>query len=559
MTALAVPTGTEQEFRTTPLMQVRHRTWPAKWTITGLPWLSGPGIALGVFLVCLPFMLVEVPPLIDIPGHMGAAAIEAAGPNSPLDKYFAYKWSFTLNIGDGVLMKLIGSKFGILAAGWWSTVLATALYAGGCLGTIRMVNARGGHGAAWALIYVFSFPLLTGFLNFILATGLSLSMFALAVLLETQPRKRAALLVAVQPVAMLCHAIGGLLLGLLIGANAVGRELDALPAGWWRPSRFRPAMAGHDWRGVARRLAVLLWPLLTTVVVIVLWKFLSPPPARSFNNWRWIDKEWYLFLTLRDQSMVVDIATTAACYTLILLGWVAGARWKWQQFLPGLAVLVEFVVIPSDINGSNFVDVRLLPVACMLLLGLQDWSGARPWVARTVAYAGMILLALRLVITAASFADYAQDYKQQLAALQHVEPGSRVLAFVEHSCLEESWRNTRRDHLASLASLYRQAWVNDNWAVPGLHMVIPRFRPGRNFTADPSEFVWSERCAGRRLRSVDTALRQAPIERVDYVWLIDTGLPHNPDPRLQLVWQDGRSLLFAVRPLRTPGWQPHDL
>uniref|UniRef100_UPI0038F6DE16 hypothetical protein n=1 Tax=Streptomyces scabiei TaxID=1930 RepID=UPI0038F6DE16 len=93
------------------------------------------------------------------------------GPNSPLDKYFAYKWSFTLNIGDGVLMKLIGSKFGILAAGWWSTVLATALYAGGCLGTIRMVNARGGHGAAWALIYVFSFPLLTGFLNFILATG----------------------------------------------------------------------------------------------------------------------------------------------------------------------------------------------------------------------------------------------------------------------------------------------------------------------------------------------------------------------------------------------------
>jgi hypothetical protein len=44
-------------------------------------------------------------------------------------------------------------------------------------------------------------------------------------------------------------------------------------------------------------------------------------------------------------------------------------------------------------------------------------------------------------------------------------------------------------------------------------MVIPRFRPGRNFSADPSEFVWSRACRGGRLRSVNTALKYAPIER----------------------------------------------
>ena len=535
------------------------RVWPFAQSLPALPWLSGPGIALAVLLVCMPFMLVEVPPLIDIPGHMGAAAIEAAGPNSPLEKYFSWKWVFTLNIGDGVLMKLIGAQFGVLAAGWWSTVLATALYAGGCLATVRAVNPRGGQGAPWALMYVYSFPLLTGFLNFILATGLSLTMFALAIWLEDQPRRRAALLIVAQPVALLCHAIGGLLLGFLIGANAVGRELDALPAGWWRPSQTRTVLRGYDWRAAARRLLVLLWPLIATLITIVLWKFLSPAPPRSFNRWRWDEKEWYLILTLRDQSMILDAATTFCCYALILFGWIIGGRWKWAQLLPGALVLIEFVAIPSDINGSNFVDVRLLPVACMLLLGLTDWSRARAGVARAVAYGGMVLLALRLVVTAASFVDYADDFRKQLAALQHVEPGSRVLAFVEHSCLQESWRNTRRDHLASLASIYRQAWVNDNWAIPGLHMIVPRFRPGRNFTADPSEFVWSEGCGGGRLRSVDSALRYAPIERVDYVWLIDTGLPKRPDPRLQLVWQDGRSLLFAVRPLTIPGWQPRGL
>lgn len=525
-----------------------------------LPWLTRGAIVLIVALILAPFLLVEVPPLIDIPGHMGAAAIEAAGPTSPLEKYFSWKWSFTLNIGDGVLMKLIGAPFGVLAAGWWSTVLATGMYAGGALATIRVLNARGGHGAPWALVYIFSFPLLTGFLNYILATGISLLGFAAAVRLEHRPDRRAALLIVLQPLALLCHAIGGLLLLLLIGSNAVGREMDALPAGWWRhPSRWRAALQSAEARAALKRLFILLWPLIATVITILLWKIFSPAPVRSFNRWRWDEKEWYLILTLRDQSMILDVATTIACYSLILFGWIIGGRWKWSQFLPGFAVLAEFIAIPSDINGSNFVDVRLLPVACLLLIGLTDWSRARRSVANAVAYSGMIVLALRLVVTAASFADYADDFKRQLVALQHIEAGSRVLAFVEHSCLQESWRNTRRDHLASLASIYRQAWVNDNWAIPGLHMVVPRFRPGRGFTADPSEFVWSERCAGTRLRTVDNALKYAPIERVDYVWLIDTGMPHRPDPRLRLVWQDGRSLLFAVRPLAIPGWQPRGL
>jgi hypothetical protein len=97
----------------------------------GLPWLSIPGLILGTLLICMPFVLVEVPPLVDVPGHMGAAAIEAASPASPLGKYLGWKWVFTLNIGGDVLMKVLGAQFGILAAGWWSTVLATALFAGG--------------------------------------------------------------------------------------------------------------------------------------------------------------------------------------------------------------------------------------------------------------------------------------------------------------------------------------------------------------------------------------------------------------------------------------------
>ena len=123
-----------------------------------------------------------------------------------------------------------------------------------------------------------------------------------------------------------------------------------------------------------------------------------------------------------------------------------------------------------------------------------------------------------------------------------------MLALVEHTCLRESWRTPRTDHLPSLASVYRGAWTNDNWAVPGLHMLTPKFRPGKNYTADPSTFVWSPGCSGgKRLRGIDQAMRKAPLDKVDYVWLIDTGKPRHQDPRLAPVWRSGRSVLYAVK------------
>lgn len=510
------------------------------WTAGGpaVPWLRTPAIVFVVLAVCFPYLLVEVPPLIDMPGHMGAAAIEAADPASPLLQYFTWRWLFTLNLGGEVLMKLLAAPVGVVGAGWWSTVLATALLAFGCLAVIRVLNPRGGHGAGWALVFVFSFPLLTGFLNYILATGLALSAFAGAVWFEDRPRRRALMLILVQPVALLCHAIGGILLPMLVFMHEAGRLIE---------ERVRAP------REIVRRLFIACWPLGMSLVTIVIWKLMSVDQgARGGLKWRWMQKAWSFVLSLRDQSLVLDIGTTVACAAIVVFGTFLGARWTWRRALPPLAVFVLFAIIPSDIQGSALIDIRLLPVAFMLALGLQDWSGAKPGVARAVALAGAVVLAMRLAAIGSGFLDYKEDYAKQLRALHHVERGSRVLVFVQHSCMEEAWRNTRRDHIASLASIYREAWVNDNWAVPGLHMLSPNFRPAKYFAADPSEFVWSRNCGGGRLRNIDGALKRAPVDKVHYVWLIGTGLPRRVDTRMHLVWQEGESLLFAVHLLGFP-------
>jgi len=496
-----------------------------------LPWLRAPWLLAAVLVLCLPYLLVTVPPLIDLPGHLGAAAIEAAPAGSPLHDYWHWDWAYSLNMGGEVLMKLLADSFGLLAAGWWSAVIATALLTAGCVATIRALNPRGGHGAFWALVFVFSYPLLMGFLNYVLATGLALLVFAAALALDKRAAWRSVLLLAAQPLLLTCHAVGGALLPLLVASHSFGRVLDERPG----------------WRAGARRIAGDCWPLLATVLTMGLWK-LAAPMGKGGLHWFPVQKLLAFPYALRDQSQALDIASLAACGLVLVIGAALGARWSWRQGLPALAVAGLFAIAPGSIDGSALIDVRLLPVALMLALALQDWSRAPRAVAQTAALAGLALLTVRLGFTAHGFAAYDADYRQQLTALNRVQHGAKVLTLVEHTCLRESWRMPRTDHIASLASVYRGAWTNDNWAVPGLHMLSPKFRPARRYTADPSTFVWSRGCSGGvKLRGVDGAIRKAPLDKVDYVWLIDTGEPRHEDPRLAPVWRSGRSILYAVK------------
>jgi hypothetical protein len=363
------------------------------------------------------------------------------------------------------------------------------------------------------------------------------------------------MLIVAQPVAMLCHAIGGVLLALLVGGAALGREIDRLPAGSWRPSRWRPLARELDWKAIAKRLFVTCWPLLTTVLVVVLWKTFSPEPVASMNRWRWDQKAWSFVLTLRDQSLVLDAATTIACFGLILCGWLAGARWSWRQGLPGLLVLLLFVAIPSDINGSAFVDVRLLPVAAMLLLAFRTGAGRSlpmpaPWPIsawRCWACAGGHRGQLR---------DYAQDYRASLPRCTRRARQPRAgfrRTFLPRGKLAQHAPRSPGQPCQPLSPGLGERQLGSAGAAHGGAALPPR----PQFTADPPNScgrpIARAAAAQRRFRA------QVRADRAGGLCLADRHRPAAPpDPRLQLVWQDGRSLLFAVRPLGFPNWKPRD-
>lgn len=518
-----------------------EQTASDRW-VRPLPWLSRSAIAAVALLMCLPFALVEIPPLVDMPGHIGAVAIEAAPVDSPLWRSFRWEWAFNLNMGGELLMKVLAPLVGFVGAGWWASVIATALLAFGLLLTVRALNPRGAFGLGWALAFVFAFPWVWGFLNFLLAAGVALLVFGGSVGLRHRPAARCAMLIGGQVVALMCHAVGGMLLFLLVTTEAIGDVLDN------RAGRAS-GHAAHQAEGGAigpdlRRLVRDLWPLFATPVILIAWRAFGPQAAVPQIDWHFEGKVAFMLGVLRDQSQAVDMANVIGAFLVLLIGWLSGARYGWRKGLPVVMMIALYALAPTKINGSEFVDMRLLPITMMLTLGLQDWSSAKPQLRGTVAAMGAIFLAIRLALIAHGFHGYDRDFRRQLGAIEHISEGARVFVLQETTC---GWRHKRLDTLASLAALYRGAWTNTHWTTPGLHMV----RAAVDVTG-PS-IIWSSmvrnpQCAFGYYAPLDAVFPAIPVERLDYVWLIDTGIPSQVSPRLKSVWQSDRSLLYKVQP-----------
>lgn len=482
-----------------------------------------------LLVLLAPFALVAIPPLTDVPGHTAAAAIEAARAGDPLLAYYRWRWSMNLNMGGEVVLALLAPLLGVERAGWAVTVIATGLVAAGCMATARALNPRGQHGLGWALMYVTAFPWVWGFLNYQLAVGSALLVFALSVRWFDRPHRYVALLLVAQPLLLLCHGVGGILLALLVMAHWVGRRMDL------HQKLLQPAIL------------MQLWPLAMTPLVVLMVMLPSMGEGQSIIAWRPLKhKLAFLLEVLRDQNQILDISAVALSLALLLFGKALGARWAWQQLLPVIGLLALYLVIPDRINGSESCDVRLLSVVMLAGLALQDWSTASNRVRQRVLCGGVMVLVLRLAFVVDGFAEYDRSYRQELVAVDHMRVGSRVLVYFRHNCSEGDWRMKRLDMLPALASARRRVWINRHWTLPGLDMTQSLYSPSKEGV--PSAMVWTGSCRKPDRISPETALAKAPLAGVDYLWLMDTGLPMHMPAGLIPVWQNGDSYLFAVSP-----------
>ena len=508
-----------------------------------------------VILTVSPFFLVQIPPLIDAPGHLAQLAVQAAGSESPLRQYFQFHWALRLNLGTDLLVEALRGPLGLMRAFWLITALIPALTAVAILAVALVANRRGAAGLGWALMFSYAWPFSYGFLNFSLSMALSILGFAVWVALAGRPRLREWLFWPLIPILMIGHAVGGGLLVIFIFVWTCAERAEARNLAHAGQFKVRDLV----------RIAVDARPIFAVLPIILLWK-LSDHSANLPTYFRFKSKLQALVMALRDQNRWLDIFCVVAIVAVLIAGHRLGARYSRPARWLVAAVALLFLAIPSHLNGASFVDMRLVPAAAILALVLQDWSGVKRHYAMIVTAAGLALFLVRMILTITSYSAYQQSYDAEARALPHIASGSRVLTLLTRQCNNwQFWRMSRLDHISSLATVDRDAWTNSLWDLGSIHLIQVRYRPSPIFYNDPSHYVWPASCIranrkpptnyegwrNRRI-TIDEALPTLPLDKADYLWLIATKLPATPlRSRLRPVWSNGGSTLYRIVPAAT--------
>src|SRR3546814_475959 len=245
-------------------------------------------------------------------------------------------------------------------------------------------------------------------------------------------------------------------------------------------------------------------------------------------NWR--AKVNWVTMILRDRWMAFDIASVAVFY-LILFKCVRDPNIQYSRnlTLSALFLLAVYLLLPRIVFGSAYADMRLAPfMAGIAVIALRPKPGLSIRGASLLAFAGLAFFGIRIAATTVSFHLYDQSWKRELAALDHVAEGTRVLGLVGTSC-RNVWYGPRFEHLPGFALERRRAFSNDQWSMAGAQLLTVRYHAARGFAHDPSEIVTTAQCPREYWRPVSEALATFPRDAFDYVWLIN---PPDYDPAL---------------------------
>ena len=96
-----------------------------------------------VLLSMLPLLWPDVPPLLDLPGHMGRYRVQLDLATSPdLQQYYGFHWAMIGNLGVDLLIEPLAPLIGLEAAVKLIVLLIPALTVGGLLWVAYEVHGR---------------------------------------------------------------------------------------------------------------------------------------------------------------------------------------------------------------------------------------------------------------------------------------------------------------------------------------------------------------------------------------------------------------------------------
>ena len=499
------------------------------------PWWSTRGFAIAMIVAAaVPLIWPAIPPLVDLPGHMGRYAVQIAPADSPLHRWFDFEWAMIGNLGVDLLVVPLSRLFGLELAVKLIVLTIPPLTVAGML-----LIAREAHGslpptAALALPLVYGYPFQFGFVNFALAMALALLGLALWLRLARTGRTklRALLFVPYGIGVWFAHSFGWGVLGL----TAFAVEL------------VLAHRRGRGWLSSAWDAGLATAPLMPPLALMLIWR--SGHVGGMTGDWfNWEIKWHYVKNMLRNDGALFDLWSAHGLLVIGGLGLFGiGLRRNWLLALAALILGVTYVLLPRIALGSAYADMRLAPyMLAMLLLSLMPRS-RDPRLLGLIAIAATGFFLIRIAVQTQSYLRIDAAHAAQLAALDHLPRGARVFALADLPCLTTPWSN-RYDHVEAMGIVRRDAFTNGQWAMAGAQLLRVNYPEAPDFSDDPSQILRPDRCHQPGTRFYPQVLGQFPRRAFDYLWLINFVPARRPagDTGLEPVWQGPRGALYRIR------------
>ena len=154
-------------------------------------WESRSVLGAVVLLTMAPLAYPQVPPLVDLFGHMGRYRVELDLGSSPwLQQYYDYHWAAIGNLGVDIFVLLLAPLVGLEPAVKIIVMAIPPLTAIGFLWVAREVHGRVPPTAFFALPFIYGYPFLFGFVNFALSVAFAFLAFGLWLRLGRLERTR---------------------------------------------------------------------------------------------------------------------------------------------------------------------------------------------------------------------------------------------------------------------------------------------------------------------------------------------------------------------------------
>ncbi len=505
-----------------------------------LQWWQTHRFVVAVALASIiPLLWPTIPPLVDLPGHMGRYRVQLDISDTPLlARWYDFHWQLIGNLGVDLLIEPLAPILGLEPAVKLIVMAIPALTVTGLLWIAHEVHGRIPSPALFALPLAYSYPFQFGFVNFALSMALALNLFALWLRMARMGRlrMRAIVFVPLSCALWVCHTFGWGVMGVLAFSAEMIRQHDLHrgrgPTGWIKA-----------W--IIGGLGCL--PLALPILLMIFWRSGDHVAGQTGDWFNWRAKLMWLLMVLRDRWMAFDITSTTVLLLILFKG-LRDARIEYSRNLglSALFLLAVFIVLPRIVFGSAYADMRLAPfMLAIAIIALRPRPGMSIRGASTLAVIGVTFFLIRLGGTTVSLWLFDRSYAHELAALPHVPRGARMVSFVGEDC-QNDWTMTRLEHLPAIALERRLAFSNDQWSMPGAQLLTTHY-PAPGYSHDPSQIVTARPCSHEWWRTIATSLADFPRDRYDYLWLIrvpryDPGLEAGLIP----LWRSGNSALFRI-------------